>query len=350
MARRRALGVIRFTRAGLPNVSTAPDSMRQQGATRDVTVVIATYNRSNVLRFTLEALIRQTLTDWEALVIGDHCTDDSGRVVESFGDPRLKWWNLPTNLGDQSGPNSVGARLARGRYIAWLNHDDLWFPDHLERLLDGAQAQSAGFVASGWLNVGPRPGATGGGMELVAEQWNPVSRQRIHMADVYPASTWLVRRDLVSRIGDWRSFAQLRAAPSQDYVFRCWASGARMRLGGRPSVVAIQSARFPGAYADRRVAEHEHLAPAVARMTPEALAADLKAELPLSQLPLSERIRVARGGRDLPFALAREGVMATAVPLAARLGVGPAEFKARLRGVAPGAWKAELTALRGIER
>ena len=48
----------------------------------------------------------------------------------------MTWVNLPRNLGEQSGPNSVGARMSRGSFIAWLNHDDMWSPVHLEHLLE----------------------------------------------------------------------------------------------------------------------------------------------------------------------------------------------------------------------
>ena len=74
---------------------------------------------------------RSTITDWELIVVGDHCTDDTEAVVAGFADPRITWVNLPENAGEQSGPNNEGIRRARGRYLAFLNHDDLYFPDHL---------------------------------------------------------------------------------------------------------------------------------------------------------------------------------------------------------------------------
>jgi glycosyltransferase involved in cell wall biosynthesis len=66
---------------------------------------------------------------------GDACTDDSAELVASYRDPRLHWFNLPTNSGYQSAPHNEGLRRARGRYVAYLNHDDLWLPNHLERLV-----------------------------------------------------------------------------------------------------------------------------------------------------------------------------------------------------------------------
>src|SRR5437879_999756 len=97
-----------------------------------VTIVTATYNRSEVLKHAIRSVLGSTLSDWELLVVGDGCTDDTELCVTSFGDPRIRFVNLPKNTGGQSAPNNLGMELARGRYIAFLNHDDLILNHHLE--------------------------------------------------------------------------------------------------------------------------------------------------------------------------------------------------------------------------
>jgi len=67
-----------------------------------VTVLLPTYNWSNVLRYAIASVLRQTFTDFELLVIGDGCTDDSEAVTAEAGDPRVRWINLPANSGHQS--------------------------------------------------------------------------------------------------------------------------------------------------------------------------------------------------------------------------------------------------------
>lgn len=108
-----------------------------------VTVIIATYNWANVLPYSIGSVLDQTFTDFELLVIGDGCSDESGKVVEEIEDARVQWHNLPSNTGHQSGPNNFGIDRARGDVIAYLGHDDLWLPHHLEVLLrevdEGAQ-------------------------------------------------------------------------------------------------------------------------------------------------------------------------------------------------------------------
>ena len=105
---------------------------------------MATYNRSNVLRLAIESVRWQTYANWELIVVGDCCTDDTADIVASFNDPRIRFYNLPQNVGEQSGPNNFGCQQARGEFIAFLNHDDLYFPRHLReavRLLQEREVQ-----------------------------------------------------------------------------------------------------------------------------------------------------------------------------------------------------------------
>ena len=59
----------------------------------------------------------------------------------------IRWVNLASNTGHQWGPNSEGIRLADSDFIAYLGHDDLWAPNHLENLVDAMDAPGVGLVA-----------------------------------------------------------------------------------------------------------------------------------------------------------------------------------------------------------
>src|ERR1043166_3496543 len=107
-----------------------------------ITVIIPTYNWSEVLPYSIGSVLRQTIQDFEVLVVGDGCTDDSEQVVNAQNDDRIRWINLPANSGHQSDPNNEGLRQARGSLIAYLGHDDLWFPHHLASLSTALNAGS----------------------------------------------------------------------------------------------------------------------------------------------------------------------------------------------------------------
>ena len=100
-------------------------------------MVIPTYNWSTVLPYSIASVLAQSRPDFELLVIGDGCTDDSEQVVERLAttDSRIRWLNLRGGSGHQAGPDNEGLRRGRGELIAYLGHDDLWLPRHLERLV-----------------------------------------------------------------------------------------------------------------------------------------------------------------------------------------------------------------------
>jgi len=66
-----------------------------------ISVVIATYNRSRALGYAIESVLGQTFADWELIVVGDACTDDTAEVVARYveADPRVRFVNLEHNWG-----------------------------------------------------------------------------------------------------------------------------------------------------------------------------------------------------------------------------------------------------------
>ena len=87
-------------------------------------IILPTYNWSAVLPFSIASALDQSFGDFELIVVGDGCTDDTEAVVRSFADARIRFVNLERNSGAQSAPNNAGVELARGRWIFFLNHDD----------------------------------------------------------------------------------------------------------------------------------------------------------------------------------------------------------------------------------
>jgi GT2 family glycosyltransferase len=221
-----------------------------------LSVIIATYNRCEVLRCAIASVMASEFTDFELIVVGDHCTDATPEVVAAFGDARVRFINLAENCGDQSGPNNVGLESARGRYIAFLNHDDLWFPDHAGRSIAALEEDDADFVWSPLLVAEPRTAD-----ELRRRRW------RAHLGlvpqdGVYDpflsclASTWVLRRDLAKRIGPWRAAHTLHLNPSADWMFRIWRAGARMHFSPQVSVLVVLSGDRGGSYAQSDSPEH----------------------------------------------------------------------------------------------
>ena len=185
-----------------------------------VTVITATYNWSSVLRYAIKSVLAQDLQDFEMLVVGDGCTDDSGEVVGSFRDPRIRWHNLERNSGSQSIPNNRGLELARGRYVAYLGHDDLWYPTHLSRLVAALQSSSADFAHSLALMIGPPET----GIRVVTGIYLAGGWERdMHV----PPSSLMHRRDVWRDIGGWKDYRLLPEPPDAEFQTRALRLGKR---------------------------------------------------------------------------------------------------------------------------
>ena len=208
-----------------------------------MTVVIPTYNYSSVLRHAIRSVLAQTYTNFELLVVGDACTDDSADVAMGFGDPRVEWINLPENHGTQSGPNNVGLERAAGRYVAYLGHDDLWHPWHLSALVGAAERTGAGWVH--------------GLIELIGP---PGSRRKI-LGNLYPGERplgrWIPPTSMLhetehGRRLRWRHYSEIDDPTDLDFADRL------QREAGPPLCVPmLTSFKFvatwrPGCYRDRR--------------------------------------------------------------------------------------------------
>jgi len=185
-----------------------------------VSVVVATFNSRLTLACALDSVRRQSCEDFEVWVVGDACTDGSDAVVAALGDPRFHWTNLPRNSGSQAGPNNEGLRRARGRFVAYLGHDDLWFPWHLETLVDTASSEGASFVHGLGVILGPGSIAATG----------PPRRGATYRGHSVPPTNWLVRgRRRARSHRRHRAAHRLRAAPDDRQMALAAVAGLRAR-------------------------------------------------------------------------------------------------------------------------
>lgn len=109
-----------------------------------VSVIIPTYNRAPYIAETIESVLNQTYTDYEIIVIDDGSTDNTREAVGPYTDQIQ--YVVQENSGS-SGARNHGLRLAQGQYIAFLDSDDVWLPDKLEKQITYMEAHpEAGLV------------------------------------------------------------------------------------------------------------------------------------------------------------------------------------------------------------
>lgn len=97
-----------------------------------VSIIMPTYNCGRFIAESIRSVLSQTYSNWKLIIVDDCSTDDTEKIVRSFDDPRIYYLRNKQNSGAALTRNKA-LRTARGRYIAFLDSDDLWHPDKLER-------------------------------------------------------------------------------------------------------------------------------------------------------------------------------------------------------------------------
>jgi len=177
-----------------------------------VTVIMPVYNSAKYLPAALDSVLAQTLQDFEVVAVNDGSTDDSLAVLERYAarDPRVRF-ATQKNAGIAAARNAAAA-LAKGRYIATHDDDDVFHPVRLEKqaaILDARPDLAAVFCRSLVADENLKPI---GGMKIPADP--RVLRQRLQRGNVLQQSC-MVRREVFEKIGGYREALML----SEDFDF-----------------------------------------------------------------------------------------------------------------------------------
>ncbi|HGS4462854.1 TPA: glycosyltransferase family 2 protein [Vibrio metschnikovii] len=119
-----------------------------------ISVITPSFNSCDFIGNTIESVINQTLVSWEMIIVDDCSTDNSVSVTKSYieKDPRIKLIQLKENSGAAVARNTA-IEAAQGRYIAFLDSDDLWLPDKLEKQLAFMQQNDIAFSFSAYHKI-----------------------------------------------------------------------------------------------------------------------------------------------------------------------------------------------------
>ena len=102
-----------------------------------MSVVIPTYNHAKFLEKAIESLLNQTYLNWEAIVIDNQSTDNTRQIIDRFKESRIKYFRI-SNKGIIAKSRNFGIKVARGKWIAFLDSDDWWTKDKIEICLKNA--------------------------------------------------------------------------------------------------------------------------------------------------------------------------------------------------------------------
>lgn len=120
-----------------------------------VSVIMPTYNCGKYILQSLDSVIAQTIKDWEVQIVDDCSTDNTAEVLKPYLEkyPNIHYYVLKHNSGPAAA-RTEAIKRATGKYIAFLDSDDLWKPDKLEKQIAFMEKTGAKFSATGynWMN------------------------------------------------------------------------------------------------------------------------------------------------------------------------------------------------------
>lgn len=167
-----------------------------------ISVIISTHNRKEMLKRAMESVIAQTFTDWELVVVDDASTDGTQKVFDKVSKDnggRFVYWKNEKNYGCDTQPKNMGAELSTGEYLAYLDDDNVFRPDHLQALYNEIQKDSKTDVVYGDRividdegQIEPRMGVSSDFSDTILMQ-----RNYIDTSDV------LMKREALFDVGGW---------------------------------------------------------------------------------------------------------------------------------------------------
>jgi len=103
---------------------------------RLVSIIMPTYNRMSIIGKAIESVLRQTYQNWELIIVNDCSSDNTSAVVRKYGDKRITLIDIKKNLGSPGATRNIGIKKSRGEYIAYLDDDNTFRKNHIERLAE----------------------------------------------------------------------------------------------------------------------------------------------------------------------------------------------------------------------
>jgi glycosyltransferase involved in cell wall biosynthesis len=245
-----------------------------------VTIVLPAYNSEQFIRPTLESIQLQSFQNFEVRVVGDGCTDSTEKIVVSLKDPRFHWINLEHTV--RSNATNRGMHDARGKYIAHLEHDDLWLPCHLFKLVECLEENQADFVFSWAAAIGSQQA-----QDRLRPPFISLSSRGTHT----PPSTWLHRKDLIETCGPWRSdIKNLRHSPDTEFYLRVVQAKKKIAFCKSLSVLYFPSMDWLPHQNSSNFPQEKYLQ--TLRSHPEKLQYELSLDLALiyaSRIPIAKK-------------------------------------------------------------
>lgn len=182
-----------------------------------VSVIIPTFNMERHITETIESVRMQSFKDWEVIVVDDCSTDSTRLLVNQLVelDPRIRYFRLSSNSNLPAVPRNHGIKQARGKYIAFLDHDDVWSPDKLLRQIWVLESDNSISMVHSHLAVARNGRRLWAILYLPTPKKSVASELTLKKRNMIQCSSVMIRREVVLQLGGFDESRNLRAV--EDY-------------------------------------------------------------------------------------------------------------------------------------
>ena len=184
----------------------------------EVSVIITLYNKGDLFRKSLSSVLAQTFNGFEVIIIDDGSTDNPKRIVDEFEDARIKYY-YKENRGLPSIARNAGIKYAKASYIAFLDADDVWYPDKLSRCFDVFKKHPE--VA---LVCHDQIMKDNSGMSIRYIRYGPnradMFRSLLFRRGCFSPSAAMVKKDALLEVGFFREYPELYSVEDYDLWLR----------------------------------------------------------------------------------------------------------------------------------
>jgi glycosyltransferase involved in cell wall biosynthesis len=189
-----------------------------------VSIIIPTYNAAKFLDRTTKSVLNQTYKNWELIIVDDASEDNTRKIIKNWErkDERIKGIFLDKNSGGPAHPKNVGIQRAKGELIAFLDHDDEWMPEKLEKqviFLNESDSKCGLVTCDFFIN---RDGRTSEYITPVYDSHDQIPRI-LRGNFVHSCSSIVVKKEVFDRVGVFDEF--LKTSDDWDLYLRLLLAG-----------------------------------------------------------------------------------------------------------------------------
>ncbi|MDD7392954.1 MAG: glycosyltransferase family 2 protein [Eubacteriales bacterium] len=160
-----------------------------------VSIIMPSYNTAAYIGESIRSVLAQTYENWELLIVDDCSTDQTDEVVAAFCDPRIRYFKNAHNSGAAVSRN-YALREAKGEWIAFLDSDDLWMPEKLERQLRFMKEHGYQFSYTDYYIVAP----DGRTVPYIITGPNRVTKLKLYCYCYFSTITVMYNRDAIGLV------------------------------------------------------------------------------------------------------------------------------------------------------